>query len=63
MIQHGLVGVVPVHALPLEEVSSTKEPGRPRTATMGRPVSAGGAGGAGGGGGAGVAAPLAVLDR
>lgn len=58
MIQHGLLGVIPVHALPLEEVSSTREPGRPRSAAMGRPGSAGGAAG-----GAGVAQPLVVLDR
>lgn len=62
MIQHGLVGVIPVHALPLEEVSTAKEPGRPRSAAMGRPISAGVAVG-GGGGGAGAAAPLVVLDR
>lgn len=63
MVQHGLVGIIPVHALPLEEVSSAKEPGRPRSAAVGRPVSAGGAAARGGGGGAGVAAPLVVLDR
>ncbi|CAM9498108.1 unnamed protein product, partial [Ectocarpus fasciculatus] len=61
IVQHGLLGVVPVHALPLEE-TSTNEPGRPRTAGMGRPQTAGSAGG-GTGGGAGVAAPMAVLDR
>lgn len=64
MIQHGLVGVIPVHALPVEEVPSAKEPGRPRSAAVGRPPSSGGpAGGGGGGGGAGVASPLVVLDR
>lgn len=62
VVQHGLVGVIPVHALPLEEVPSAKEPGRPRSAAMGRPVSANGAA-RGGGGGAGEAAPLVVLDR
>ncbi|CAM9536199.1 unnamed protein product, partial [Scytosiphon promiscuus] len=61
VIQHGLVGIIPVHALPLEEVSSNGEPGRPRSRAMGRPPSAGAAGG-GKGGGAGSAAPLAVLD-
>ncbi|CAM9264513.1 unnamed protein product, partial [Ectocarpus sp. 12 AP-2014] len=61
IVQHGLLGVVPVHALPLEE-TSTNEPGRPRSAAMGRPPTAGSAGG-GRGGGAGLAAPLAVLDR
>ncbi|CBJ25838.1 tetratricopeptide repeat domain protein [Ectocarpus siliculosus] len=61
IVQHGLLGVVPVHALPLEE-KSTNEPGRPRSAAMGRPPTAGSAGG-GRGGGAGLAAPMAVLDR
>ncbi|CAM9303645.1 unnamed protein product, partial [Hapterophycus canaliculatus] len=61
VIQHGLVGVIPVHALPLEEVASNGGPGRPRSRAMGRPPSAGAAGGAMGQG-AGSAAPLAVLD-
>ncbi|CAN0006883.1 unnamed protein product, partial [Laminaria digitata] len=70
IIQHGLLGVVPVHALPLEEASSIREPGR--TATAGglgwRPPSSGVAGGGGGFGssaaaGASAAAPLVVLDR
>lgn len=63
VIQHGLIGVIPVHALPLEEVSSNGEPGRPRSRAAGRPPSAGAARGAIGGGGAGSVAPLAVLDR
>lgn len=64
VIQHGLVGVIPVHALPLEGVPSNGEPGRPRSRAAGRPPSVGAAGGGGGvGGGTGSAAPLAVLDR
>jgi len=62
VVHHGLLGAIPVHALPLEDTSSVNEPGRPRSAGMGRPPSAAGAGW-GGGGGAGVAAPLVVLDR
>lgn len=56
-----------MHALPLEETSSIREPGR--TATAGghgwRPPSSGGGGGLGSSATAGtsVTAPLVVLDR
>lgn len=64
VVHHGILGVVPVHALPLEEASG-REPGRLGTAGQAlRPHSTSGGGmGSTGTMGAGSGAPLVVLDR